>query len=276
MEAQTETQSNVISMMPVTMPGATKAVTVKMPETKKIEQESRDIVAFAAGGVTVVTHEEYLKIGEKVQSIIRAKNQIVALFKEPKDTAYKAHQSICAAEKKLLDPLKRVEDDCNKKTKAYLLAKAEKDRKEAEERRRLAEAEAQRKSDELKKQQDDERLKIAQQFEESGFKAEAEAVLAQELPPPPPMPIYIKPVEKVETVAGQHLRTTYKFVVDNLLLIVQEVAAGRQPASILLPNQSALDKMAQALKGELRIPGGHVEANSTVVNKDTSKGKSDL
>lgn len=269
METHVETPSNVIPItQPVPIP-TPKAVTLKIPETSKIAKESREVVAFAANGVTVVTHEEYLRVGEKVKSIIRAKKQIQELFKESKDTAHKAHAAICAAEKKLLDPLLKVEAACNAKTKAYLTAKAERERKEAEEKRKAAEEEARKKTEEAQKKQDDDRLRSAQQLHDAGFKEEAEAVLAQEVPPAPPVQPVIAPVEKQETVEGQHLRTNYKFVVDNFLLLIQEVAAGRQPTTLLLPNQKVLNQMAKALKKELRIPGGYVDEDKTVVNKDT-------
>lgn len=250
-------------------PPLPKAVVLTMPQSKEIEDESRGL-AVVQVNLTITTHADYMAAGEKLKSIVRAKNQVVNLFLKAKKTAHNAHAEICAAEKKLLDPLKKAEDEYGKKVKGYLMAKAAREAQEALQRRKEAEEEAQRKAVETQKAQDDERIKVAEQLQASGFKEEAEAVLSQEVPPVPVAPIIIAPVEKGEVVSGQHLRKTYKFVVDNMTLLVQEVAAGRQPIAFLLPNQKALDQMATALKNELRIPGGHVVENSSLVNRDTS------
>lgn len=248
-------------------------VMLAIPQTEKIKRDTCEIIAFAADGVSVVTHEEHLRVSERLQTIIRAKKQIVALFKKAKDDAFAAHRSICGIEKKLLEPLEMVELECNRKVKAYLVARDERERREADRIRREAEAEAARKTAEAKRAQDDERLKIAQQLTDVGFTKEAEEVLSQDLPAPIIVPIIPKQQATAETVSGQHLRTTYRFVIDDLMMIAMEVIAGRQPLSAILPNQKYFDKMANAAKGELRIPGGHVEKDSTLVNRDMSLGE---
>lgn len=259
--------AQAVGIHPVTAP---RGVMLTIPQSHEIERESRE-VSIVKEGLTIQTHQDYLSAGEKLKSIVRARKQVVELFREAKQAADRAHASVCAAEKKLLDPLKKAEDEYNRHVKSYLLIQRQREQEEAARLRKAAEEEARRKTEELKKSQDDERIRIAQQLHESGFKQEAEQVLAQEAPVVIVAPVVTQPIQKMETVTGQHLRTTYCFIVDDLLLLIQEVAAGRQPISLLLPNQKALDQMARALKKELRIPGGHVEESATLVNKDTTK-----
>lgn len=270
METQVENQAAGMPAVQFVVP---KPVTLNIPQPQRFEKEGREVVAFAAGGVSIVTHQDYLVIGERLQAVLRAKATIVKEFKESKDAAFQAHRKVCALERKLLEPLERVEAECNRKVKTYLLDKADRERREAEERRKKAEEEARVRAADEKRRQDDERLKVAQQLEESGFKEEADSVLAQDLPPPPVVPVFVKPQEKEAAVPGQHLRTKYYFVVDDIKMIAAEVIAGRQPTVAILPNQQYFDKLANAAKGELRIPGGHVESDATVVNKKTKSEK---
>ena len=56
-------------------------------------------------------------------------------------------------------------------------------------------------------------------------------------------------------VSGLSFRETYKAEVTDMRALVQAVASGAQPITLLQANQTALDGMARALKEALAIPG---------------------
>lgn len=114
------------------------------------------------------------------------------------------------------------------------------------------------------------RLEEAAQLENRGDNAGAERLIAEPLvvgqvavgvvfTPVPSMP----PAPKVTGVA---FPTHWHAEVTDLTALVDAVAVGQQPISLLLPNEQALNQLARALKGTLRIPGVKaVETRTTTV-----------
>lgn len=240
---------------------------IQTPDTKIIEQESLVIVTKAQS-IEVVSHDDYMLAGEQLKAIKGAQKKVIEIFREPKTLAHNAHKAITMAEKRLLEPLERAEKLCGQKVQVFLMAEQKRQREEAEKARREAEEAARQAAEAQRKKDEEERLSIAAQLEAQGFKEEANEVISQ---PAQPLqivtPIFSAPVVNQPRVEGIHTRTTYKAEVENFLLLVQEVAAGRQPISLLLPNEKVLNDMARALKGELRIAGVRVVEQVGVVTK---------
>jgi hypothetical protein len=241
---------------------------IQIPNTEELERESKEIIV-SAQQMVVVTHDDYLSAGEELKRIKRGITKIQDSFKESKELAHKAHKAITTLEKKLLEPLENISRICSQKVSAYLIEEKKKEQAEAARRLKEAEEAAKIETERIKKEQDEERLRAAEQLSAQGFIEEADEVLAQEVVPVPVAPVYIAPVQQAERVQGVNLRITYKAEVTNFMLLVQEVASGRQPISYLLPNESVLNKQATALKEELRIPGVRVIQN---VNTQTRGG----
>lgn len=239
---------------------------IQMPDTQAITNENL-VVVERTNAIVVVTHEDYLVAGEQLKQIKSAQKKVMELFREPKDNAFKAHRSITEAEKKLLDPLKRAETICAGKVQTYLAEERKRQQAEQERLRLEAEAKAKAEAEAQKQRDEEERLAAAQALEAQGFTEEANALISQDVPEPIVAPVIAKPIEMPKRVDGVHTRTTYKAEVTNLLLLVQEVAAGRQPVSVLMANEQVLNKMAAALKSELRIPGVKVIEQTSVVAK---------
>lgn len=241
-------------------------INIIIPEVSLVKEENQ-LIAAKAGSLSIVSKDEYLQAGEYFKSIKVAQKKVKELFKDSKDQANKAHKSICEIERTLLSPLEDAEKTCGMKITVYTNEQrrlqeieAQKLRKEAEERSRIE-------SELLKKKQDEERLNLAQQLESSGFKKEAEEIIAQDLPAPIAPVIIEKSQIETAKIDGVHTRANYKFVVDDLMLIVQEVAAGRAPLSYLLPNDKVLNQQAKSLKHEFKILGGHVVEETSVVGR---------
>ena len=240
---------------------------IQIPDIGTIESENL-VVVSQTNALEVVNHEDYMLAGEQLKTLKGAQKKVVELFREAKDNAFKAHRSITEMERKLLDPLKRAETVCASKVQKYLDAERKRKAEEAERLRKEAEAKAQAEAEAQRKRDEDERLNSAAQLEAQGFSEEAEQILATETPMPIVTPVIAAPAEpEMQKVEGLHTRTSYKAEVTNLLLLVQEVAAGRQPVSLLVANEQVLNKMATALKHELKIPGVRVVESSTVVTR---------
>jgi hypothetical protein len=95
----------------------------------------------------ITTAEQFKAVNAEVVRIKNVRKQVEDLFKDSKEQANKAHKSICAAEKKLLDPLAQAENQYNPMIINYT-REQERIRKEEEarvQREAEAEAEAERK-----------------------------------------------------------------------------------------------------------------------------------
>ena len=225
-----------------------------IPETTEVEQEALVLIQ-SSKLLTIVTHDEYIIAGEHLKAIKRAQKKVEEIFAGPKDAAWISHKEIVAAEKKLLDPLKISEQECSIKVKSYLFEKQKQENLEIERRRKEAESEQKRIYELEKKIQEEAKINLAIQLETQGFKDEANEILNTETAIMPEPIIIPKIIDDKPKVEGVFIRKTYKAQVDNLKLLIDEISAGRQPINLILPNDKILNKMAQALKNELRIPG---------------------
>ncbi len=242
----------------------TTSASIDVQEVRALEAESLSLVQ-STQTISIVSHDDYLSAGEHSKSLSRAMKQVEALFKEPIDAAYQTHKSICAAKNKLFDPLKAAKLLCDEKVKVYLQALRRKEAEEAEARRKKMEEEAAALA--AAKAADSKITTLAETLKQRGFEEEAAALmegLKQEPPPPPPS---VKPIEPATKVEGLHLRSVWKAEVIDPMALIQEVAAGRQPIHFITINEQALNKMASALRGEMRIPGVKAVEQTSVVNR---------
>ena len=237
----------------------------QVPDTKVIESEALLLVS-RTNNLAIVTHDDYMAAGEQLKAIKGAQKNVIDLFKTPKDAAFKAHRAISEAEKKVLDPLKRAETVCAGKVQKYLVD----EQKRKEEAARIARAEAERKAMEeaeaMRKKEEEEKINLAVQLDSHGFKEEAEQVLAAEAPLPVVTPV-IAVVKEAENprVEGVHTRTTYRAEVSDMMLLLKAIVEGKAALSLVQANEGVLNKMAIALRHELRIPGVKVIEQSSVV-----------
>lgn len=239
-------------------------MTIEIPEGQEFEKAGAIAIAEMQS-LRIVSHEDYLSAGENLKKYKSMASQVKMLFKDAKESANKAHKAVCAAEKKLLDPIDLAITNCSGKVGQYLLEKERREKAEQDRIRREAEERARVEREALEKKMQEERLNTAIELEAQGFKSAADDVLNQ------PIVAKVQPVitpvvfDDEEKVQGIHGRKDYKARVVDLMALVKAVAAGKHPISFLMANESALNLQAKSLKLEMRIDGVEVVESVSVV-----------
>lgn len=156
--------------------------------------------------------------------------------------AYDAYQAVLAFKKDIIGPLEAVEKQIAGRLSEY---KREKDRRDREERDRIL-----REIEEEQKRQQEAEAKL---LEAEGDTAAAEAIRKA--------PVVIRP-DAFETSLrdepveySDRYRDNWKAEVVDLPQLVQAVADGKLPLSVIEPNMKELNQLARALKDAARIPG---------------------
>lgn len=181
----------------------------------------------------------------------RGKARVEELFGEARDLAHKAHKAITGAIKRVTDPLKRAQDIYSRK--AYAWEKAEKDRLEAEE---LARQEAER------EKLEDQKADVAEFLDAAGAHDEAEQLLDEE-----PVSVAPRKVEGPTRPEGTSTRENWQWRCEDLKALVEAVASGGVPLSVVTTAGPVITKMVKALKGETNLPGIRVWDQGTVAVK---------
>lgn len=180
------------------------------------------------------------------KDVVALRKEIETQFKEPKQKAYDAHKAITAMEKRYLDPLVQAETILKDSIRKFT---AEQERIRLENERILREQQA--------RMEEEARLAAAIEAEQAGATQEEVQAVIEE-------PVFVAPVIAAPTFAkatGTSNPVTWSAQVVDIKKLCAEIAAGRQPETLLMPNQPILNKMAVALKSALSIPG--VKAVST-------------
>lgn len=195
-----------------------------IPNQAELEQEVSAVVAVE---IAVTNQESYIAANDQIGKLQTLRKNIVAEFADTKKAAAEAHKRVCALEKKFLDPVdQRITAFKNATTRWYaaeqarIRAEEERKRREAEEAARLA-AEAEQAGE-----------------EEMALEAVAEAAAAE------------ASVTVMPKVKGTSMREVFKAVVVDINAL---------PREYMIPNQAALDRVVQATKGTIQIPGVRIE-----------------
>ncbi len=163
--------------------------------------------------------------------------------KETKDAATKTYKEVNDLIEKATAPCERVKEIYGQKGVVY-----------TQEQERIRAEEARRRELAAKKEAEDRALAEAQHAEAMGDKETANAILNEgavmDIPPPP--------VQAVPQAAGIRFTEYWSAKGIDLLTLVKEIAAGRQPIAYVMFNDMALNQTARAQKGAMRIPGVQV------------------
>lgn len=221
-----------------------------------------DGASFAAGGEMLRAVAVYAKrVHEVIDPIVEA--------------AHVAHRTAVAQRDRLLRPAQEVKRVVGEKMACYetdqrelarmaeAQARREVERRESEARER-AEAERRR----LQAESDERYLAAAVAAEDRGDPALAEMIVenAPTVAAPPPEPVsVVRPVVERPRAEGVSFRDSYRAEVTDLQALVQAVAAGAQPLTLLQPNMTALNQMARALREQMQVPGVRVAVERTAV-----------
>ena len=204
---------------------------------EKQEEFKQEVMVAAKADITVVDQATYAAANNLIARLQSVRKEVVARFADPKKKAAEAHKAVCELEKSFLAPvdekirlLKTSTTNWYTAEQRRIEAEAERKRKEAEELAALsAEAEAQGDAD-------------------TAAEAVAAAALAEAT------------VTAMPKCTGTSMREVWKAVV---------VDVSQLPRQYMIVNQSMLDKMAQATKGAVPVPG--VRFEKTYVNATRAK-----
>lgn len=208
--------------------------------TELIERQAelkQEVTAAAQVEISVVDQMSFAAANDLIGRLQTVRKEVVARFADPKKKAAEAHKAVCELEKSFLAPVDE---------KIRLLKDSTTNWYAAEQKRIAAEEERKRKDAEAL-------AALSAEAEESGETAlAAEAVVAAALEQ--------ATVTVMPKCAGTSMREVWKAVVEDIAKI---------PREYLIVNQAMLDKVAQATKGAIPIPG--VRFEKTFVNATRAK-----
>lgn len=196
-----------------------------------------EVSAVVAVEIAVTNQESYLAANDQIGRLQTMRKAIVEKFAKPKKAAAEAHKQVCALEHEFLDPVDQRITAYKKATTRWYTAEQERIRIEEERRRKEAE----------------EMARLAAEAEsmgdtETATEAMTEAIMAEAA------------VTVMPKVKGTSMREMYRAVVVDINAL---------PREYMIPNQAALDKVAQATKGTIQIPGVRIE--KTYINSTRAK-----
>lgn len=197
-----------------------------------------------AGALVVQSAQDYEAAVHMLKDVKTVRASIVEFFRDPKTKAHATWKAIVAKEKGLTERLDAVERQAKGVMLTWQRAEQEKARAEQERLRRIEEERARKEREKLAAR--------AAKAAEKGKAEKAEELLAAADAVEAVVPIVQSEVPKVAGASTQR-RWVVK-AVDKAAL----VAAAAQDANLLgylKVDESALQKIAMALKGQVSIPG---------------------
>ena len=204
---------------------------------EKQEEFKQEVMVAAKADITVVDQATYAAANNLIARLQSVRKEVVARFADPKKKAAEAHKAVCELEKSFLAPVDEKIRLLKTSTTNWYTAEQRRIEAEAERKRRDAEALAALSAE-----------AEAQGDSDTAAEAVAEAALAEAT------------VTAMPKCAGTSMREVWKAVV---------VDVSQLPRQYMIVNQSMLDRMAQATKGAVPVPG--VRFEKTYVNATRAK-----
>jgi hypothetical protein len=217
--------------------GMSEAIQIRQPDVKEFAGAITPIEARVAQ-LRIVDVESHAQAQEVLREIRDTEKRVEQAFAEPKKLAFQTHRSFTELEKKFLDPLAKARRSLNAKLTEF-----------EEEQRRRAEEETRRREAEARKQEEERILNEAAAAEDAGDGELAQAILEA-----PVVPVAVVAEPEVAKVSGVSTREAWSAEVLDVLALAKHAIATNQP-NLILPNQTALNQLAKALKENLRVPG---------------------
>ena len=208
-------------------------------DVEQVEQQGLVLVQQAEE-IAVRDPATFQEAGGFLRQIAGYLKRVGEVFDPIVDAAHKAHKVAVDQRKKMLEPAQVAERILKGQMAVYEQAERERVARE----QRAADAERRRLEDEA-------RLAVAASPESQGKPVAA----AAGLPAPPAMPIFTPPVTAVPKAEGISFRDKWSAEVVDPMALIKAVANGEAPANLVIPDQQALNRLAGALKGEMRVPG---------------------
>ena len=215
-------------------------------------EEIRDPVVAEAEALTITSQAEYEAaaafLTQRIKPTLKA---IEASCKPVVAAANAVHKAATKQRADLEAPLKEAERVVKGKLGEYTA-----------EQQRIRQEEIRRQEEKRQREAEEEQLQRAAEAEAAGDTAKADAVLEEPTPepsmpapPPPPPPAKAK---------GISTRAVWQAEVVDMSKLVEAVAAGTVPVSVLKVDQSKLLQQVRALDGQVNYPGVRVFSTQQV------------
>jgi hypothetical protein len=216
---------------------------------REIEARATEI-ADRAATIAVIDQPSYDLAAELVRGAVALRQRIQDHYAPLKESAYRTHKLICAAETELLTPVHRAERTLKDGLTTWM-----------QEQRRIQEAAEARARAEAQRLLDEQIEAELVRAEAAGASA-AECVAIIEQPRVAPEPVVQPTYERAGGISAPIY--TYSAACFDLELLCAEIVAGRQAVILVVPNQTALNGMARSLKEAFSVPGCKVVKTSNV------------
>ena len=208
-------------------------------DVEQVEQQGLVLVQQAEE-ITVLDTASFQEAGGFLRQIATYLKRVGEVFDPIVDAAHRAHKIAVEQRKKMLEPAQVAERIVKGQMAVY----------EQTERERVAREQRERDA-ERRRLEDEARLAVAASLEAQGKPEAAQAALTA----PVTMPVFTPPVQAVPKAEGVSFRDQWKARVVDPVALIKAVANGEAPANLVIADQQALNKLAVALKGEMRVPG---------------------
>jgi hypothetical protein len=222
------------------------ALPVQAEPTIENEQKASALKIYEqAKLLTIDSAADYDNAAAFTKQVKSLSNRIKDYWKPLKDSVRSSWRSLVDREKEMLTPLEKAETEIKNKISAYQRKVQEEERAA----RLLAEKMAKEEADKL--------LKQAAEAADNGNAMESEILLAQA-----EIIETTRPAVQIQrpTATGISTRTMYKAKITNEKLVPTEVAG----VTIRPVDLAAINKLAQASKGKLQIPGIEIYTEDSV------------
>ena len=247
---------------------------------RELEQRALSLPEKARS-IVIRDQPTYTLAATTLQDVVAIRKQITEYHKPLKEKAHQAHQAICDAEAGMLKPIADAEAILKRGIGTWHAEQSrieeEARRKAEEEARKAQEVERQRQALELEKARlaaEQASLAAATEAEAAGASKEAvDAILEQpdavveEMRAVMEQPIVAPAIPLApayERAIGLSIAKTYKAEVFDLKALAAGIGGGLWPVNLIEANQPALNAMARATKGTIKIPGVRFVEDSTV------------
>jgi len=215
---------------------------IEVPSKQEMQAPSQPVIAAAR--CLVVSDKPSHAVGLRLlQTLAGAERTVKAKLDPIVKAANDTHKALTGLRRELLEPIEEARAIVGSKVNGY-----EDAARRAAEDEAAAIAEAERKADENR------RITAAVDAEASGDRAGAEAIMNE---PAPEVVVTVQP----EVAAVEGVGKTYEVWSAEVLDLAALVKHGQ--AELLLPNTVALNAMARAMKGGLKIPGVRAVCKTT-------------
>ena len=213
---------------------ATELVTVEAAQEQALNWPKR------AESLQVVDQESHDTATGWLKDIKAAKDFLTEYHDPIIKSAYATHKIATTTKQRFYGPLVQSEITLKQRVGTFV---QEQQRKQAEAQRKVEEA--------ARKREEENRIAEAERLEAAGG---TEEQIDQTLTAPSTAP---KPVAAptYQQTKGVSTRSNWKGEVEDFRALVNAVAQGKAPITFLEPNQSTINQMAKAQKGQMLYPG---------------------